>query len=81
LLEAITLKRLGLFSKPIIILNTNGYYEPLKQMLEKCVKEYFMMEKHLQMWTFVDQPEEVVPALQAAGDWDDGAIRFATYRE
>jgi uncharacterized protein (TIGR00730 family) len=81
LLEAITLKRLGLFSKPIVILNTNGYYDPLKQMLEKCVAEYFMMEKHLQMWTFVNEPEEVIPALQAGGDWDEGAIQFATYRE
>jgi uncharacterized protein (TIGR00730 family) len=80
LLEAITLKRLGLFSKPIVILNTNGYYEPLKQMLEKCVSEYFMMDKHLRMWTFVNEPEEVIPALQAAGDWDEGAIQFATYR-
>jgi uncharacterized protein (TIGR00730 family) len=80
LLEAITLKRLGLFSKPIVILNTNGYYDPLKQMLEKCVAEYFMMEKHLQMWTFVNEPEEVIPALQAGGDWDEGAIQFATYR-
>jgi hypothetical protein len=80
LLEAITLKRLGLFSKPIVILNTNGFYEPLKQMLEKCVQEFFMMEKHLEMWTFVNHPEEVVPALQSAGDWDQGAIQFATYR-
>jgi uncharacterized protein (TIGR00730 family) len=80
LLEAITLKRLGLFSKPIVILNTNGFYEPLKQMLEKCVQEYFMMEKHLEMWTFVNHPEEVVPALQSAGDWDQEAIQFATYR-
>lgn len=80
LLEAITLKRLGLFLKPIVILNTKGYYEPLKQMLEKCVSEYFMMEKHLQMWTFVNEPEEVIPALRAAGDWDEGAIHFASYR-
>ncbi|HEX5669483.1 MAG TPA: TIGR00730 family Rossman fold protein [Chitinophagaceae bacterium] len=79
LLETITLKRLGLFAKPIVILNTNGYYDPLKQMLEKCVAEYFMMEKHLQMWTFVNQPEEVVPALRTTGDWDEGAIRFASY--
>ena len=80
LLEAITLKRLGMFSKPIIILNTKGYYDPLKQMLEKCVREYFMMEKHLEMWTFVNEPEEVVPALHAAGDWGPGAIEFASYR-
>jgi uncharacterized protein (TIGR00730 family) len=80
LLEAITLKRLGLFSKPIVILNTNGFYEPLKQMLNKCVAEHFMMEKHLEMWTFVDNPEDVIPALNSAGEWDKDAINFATYR-
>jgi uncharacterized protein (TIGR00730 family) len=44
LMEAITLKRLGLFTKPIIILNTNNFYEPLKDMLNKCVSENFMHE-------------------------------------
>jgi len=80
LLEAITLKRLGLFNKSIVILNTNGYYEPLKQMLQKCVSEHFMMEKHLEMWTFVDTPEQVVPALDSAGEWGTDAIQFASYR-
>ncbi len=80
LLEAITLKRLGLFTKPIVILNTNGYYEPLKQMLEKCVQEQFMVDKHLEMWTFVSEPEEVIPALHSAPLWDGGAINFASPR-
>jgi hypothetical protein len=80
LLEAITLKRLGLFNKSIVILNTNGYYEPLKQMLQKCVSEHFMMQKHLEMWTFVDTPEQVVPALESAGEWGTDAIQFASYR-
>ena len=34
LLEAITLKRLGQFTKPIVILNTNGFYNPLENLLE-----------------------------------------------
>ncbi|MGD8406921.1 MAG: TIGR00730 family Rossman fold protein [Anaerolineales bacterium] len=77
LLEAITLKRLGLFTKPIVILNTNGYYEPLKAMLEKCVSENFMHPEHLKMWTFVDEPEDVLPALENAPDWSKEAIKFA----
>ena len=77
LLEAITLKRLGLFTKPIVILNTNGYYEPLKAMLEKCVSENFMHPEHLKMWTFVDEPEDVIPALENAPDWSKEAIKFA----
>lgn len=80
LLEAITLKRLGLFTKPIIILNTNGYYDYLKLMLEKCVSEHFMDERHLQMWTFVETPEQVVEAIRNAPQWDKDAINFATKR-
>lgn len=78
LLEAITLKRLGQFIKPIVILNTNGFYDPLRQMLEKCVSEHFMSEKHLQMWTFVNEPEAVIQGILAAAPWDTDAINFAT---
>ncbi|GAB2575226.1 LOG family protein [Spirosoma areae] len=78
LLEAITLKRLGQFTKPIIILNTNEFYDPLKQMLDRCITEKFMHEKHRQMWTFVDEPEEVITAIHNAEAWDEGAIKFAT---
>jgi uncharacterized protein (TIGR00730 family) len=77
LLEAITLKRLGLFTKPIVILNTNNYYEPLKDMLNKCVSENFMHEKHLKMWTFVNELEDVIHALINAPDWGEDAIEFA----
>ncbi len=78
LLEVITLKRLGLFTQPIIILNTDGYYEPLKMMLERCVEEKFMHPKHLDMWTFVDEPHQVIPAIKEAAEWDGGAINFAS---
>lgn len=80
LLEAITLKRLGLFTKPIIILNTNHFYEPLKAMLNKCVTENFMNKKHLDMWQFVDKPEEIISALKNAPAWSKDAIKFAACR-
>ncbi len=78
LLEAITLKRLGQFNKPIVILNTNGFYSPLQAMLEKCVWERFMEERHLQMWKMVAEPEEVLFALKNAKAWTPEAISFAT---
>jgi uncharacterized protein (TIGR00730 family) len=80
LLETITLKRLGQFTKPIVILNTKGYFNPLKQMLEKSVDENFMHKKHLDMWTFVDEPEEVIPALKKAQSWSKEALSFAINR-
>ncbi len=80
LLEAITLKRLGQFSKPIVILNTNGYYDPLRQMLERSVTENFMHEKHLELWQFVSFPHQVVPTLKGTNEWDEDAINFATHK-
>ena len=62
---------------PIVILNTNNYYDPLKLMLERCVSEKFMNEKHLDMWTFVDEPLEVWPALLNAKVWENYSINFA----
>ena len=77
LLEAITLKRLGLLTIPIVILNTGGYYSPLLEMFEKAIRENFMRDKHREMWTFVNEPEEVLPAIRNAVAWDKNAIRFA----
>ncbi|WP_052593801.1 TIGR00730 family Rossman fold protein [Aureispira sp. CCB-QB1] len=80
LLEAITLKKLGLFTKPIIILNTNGYYDPLKEMLERCAEERFMSQEHMKMWSFVDQPEDVIPTIRSTKEWSKNAIKFAAVR-
>lgn len=77
LLEAITLKRLGQFTKPIIILNTNGYYDPLKMMLDRCVSENFLRPIHAEMWAFVQEPEEVITAINQSMQWDKNAISFA----
>jgi uncharacterized protein (TIGR00730 family) len=80
LLEAITLKKLGLFTKPIIILNTNHFYDLLIQLLEKFISENFIHERHRHMWTFVDEPEEVLDAIRNAVKWDKDAIHFANNR-
>lgn len=69
LLEAITLKRLGIYNNPIVILNTEGYYNPLIDMLERSIGEKFLQEKHREMWAFVNEPEEVIPALRNAKPW------------
>lgn len=69
LLEAITLKRLGLFLGPIILVNTRGYFQPLLQMLARAVDEHFMDVRHSAMWQVVARPEEVPEALERAPAW------------
>jgi len=77
LLEAISLKRLGLYLGPIVILNTCGFFDPLLQLLERCITERFMDPRHRQMWTVVNEPPEVLPAIRQSPPWPSHAQQFA----
>jgi predicted Rossmann-fold nucleotide-binding protein len=77
LLEAISLKRLGIFLGPIVLVNTRGFFEPLLGLLEAAVAERFMDERHLAMWQVVKEPEQVPAALAEAPAWSEEARRFA----
>jgi uncharacterized protein (TIGR00730 family) len=78
LLEAITLKRLGVYLGPIVIVNTRNFFAPLLALFDAVVRERFMDVRHLSMWQVVDAPEQVLPALERAPPWDASARRFAT---
>jgi uncharacterized protein (TIGR00730 family) len=77
LLEVITLKQLGQFLCPIIILNTDGYFNPLISMFQKMRAENFMREMHLAIWKAVDLPSEVIPAILNFPSWDSGKAAMA----
>lgn len=77
LLEALTLKRLGLYVHPIILVNTRNFFQPLIQLLRHTVEERFMDERHLEMWQLVNEPEEVPEALARAPQWSAEARTFA----
>ncbi|HJM08366.1 MAG: TIGR00730 family Rossman fold protein [SAR324 cluster bacterium] len=70
LLEALTWKRLALYTNPIALLNTRSYYDAFQRMMEQAADERFMNQQHLQMWTLVDRPQELIPALKDAPEWD-----------
>lgn len=77
LFEAITWKRLGLITAPIVVVNSGGYFDPILTALNRAVDERFMNEKHREMWTVVDRVEDVLPAIASAPKWDDNARSFA----
>lgn len=60
LLEVITWKQLGLYKGPVIILNTNGYFDPLIEMLNRAIDEQFMHPGHASIWAVANTPEEAV---------------------
>jgi uncharacterized protein (TIGR00730 family) len=77
LVEVITWKQLGLYHKPIVILNTNGYYAPLLHMLERMADEKFMRPMHTQLWTVADTPFEAVRHIVEAQPWPSDYGKFA----
>lgn len=77
LLEAITLKRLGLYLNPIVLINTRRFFDPLLEVLRRAVEEHFMDTRHLSMWQVVDSPDEIPQALANAPGWSAEARSFA----
>jgi len=80
LFEAITLKRLGLYFNTIVLLNTRGFYAPLQAFLTQVIGERFMNPEHAAMWSLVNSPEEVLPAIRATPRWDEHARDYAVVR-
>jgi hypothetical protein len=80
LLEALTLKRLGLFLGPIVVVNTDGYYDPLLAQLRAAIDGRFMDERHDDMWNVVPDPEGVLPAIVESPQWKAGNRDFAVAR-
>jgi len=78
LLEAITLKRLGLYLGSIVLVNTRGFFDPLLELLSSAISERFMDVRHQDMWQVVAEPEDVPAALRSAPPWTADARNFST---
>uniref|UniRef100_UPI00257611D0 LOG family protein n=2 Tax=Bacteroides TaxID=816 RepID=UPI00257611D0 len=77
LLEIITWKQLGLYLNPIIVLNVNGFFDPLLEMFEKAIEENFMRQQHRDIWKVARTPEEAVELLYETPVWDVSIRKFA----
>lgn len=77
LLEVITWKQLGLYLKPIVILNIRGYYDPLLEQLQRGIDEHFMGARHAEIWRVATTPEEAVDLVLSTPLWDASVRKFA----
>lgn len=66
LMEAITARQLGLIKVPIVLVNVCGFFDPLIAMLERAVKEKFMRNEHLSLWSVVTDASQVLSAIENA---------------
>lgn len=78
LLECLTWKQLGLHHNPVVILNTDGYYDKLLACIDLMVEEQMMRPIHKDMFVVVKEPEEVLSAIENAPAWDPSTRRLAS---
>ena len=77
LLECLTWKQLGLHNNPVVILNTDGYYDRLLSCIDLMIEEQMMRPIHKDMYVVVSTPEEVLPAILSGPEWDPSTRRLA----
>jgi uncharacterized protein (TIGR00730 family) len=78
LMEIITWKQLGLFLKPIIILNIDGFYDPLLCMFQKAIDTHFMRPEHGAIWQVAQTPEEAIDMLYNIPHWNKDIQKIAS---
>ena len=77
LMELITWKQLGIYLKPIVLLNTNGYFDALLNTLRQAITQNFMRPVHADIWRVAPTPEEALKMALETPLWDTSIRRFA----
>ncbi|QZE12949.1 TIGR00730 family Rossman fold protein [Halosquirtibacter laminarini] len=64
LLEVLTLKQLGVIKQPIVILNTDHYYDSLLSQFQKAVNEGISKEVYLNLFYETDSIDKAIDFLE-----------------
>lgn len=73
-LEVLTWVQLGIHDKPVGVLNVDGYFDALADLLRHAVREGFMRREYFDLLLFADAPDELLDRLVA---WRPPTIRRA----
>ncbi|MEM9682006.1 MAG: TIGR00730 family Rossman fold protein [Pseudomonadota bacterium] len=63
--EIVTWRQVALHDKPIVVADLDGYWRPLRTMLEQIVDNHYMHGNIDTLLTFVESVDEILPALAA----------------
>jgi len=66
LFEALTWRQLGLHEKPIVVLNTGGYWTPLKALIDHVIDQGFADPSLAGFLGWAETPDQVMDQLRTA---------------
>ena len=64
LLETITWHQLGIHSKPIGLLNVEGYFDPLVAMIDHCIAQGFIRPSYADLLVVSPDPVDLLERMQ-----------------
>jgi len=71
LFEMLTWAQLGLHNKPIGILNTKGYYDALKEMIDHMLSEGLLKPENESLLIMSSNQEELIEMMEKHGGGDE----------
>ncbi len=74
--EILTLKQLSRHSKAIVIYNVNNYFDNLLALMERAIKDEFVMEECLDLYTVYSTPQEVLDYIEGYKAVDLNIMNF-----
>ena len=64
-LEALTLKQLGYHTKPVVVLDLDGYFDPLWTQIQRGIDEGFIKSEFLDLWYPAPDVDALLRYLEA----------------
>lgn len=62
--EILTWRQLGLHDKPILLVNINGYWDPLMSMIDRLMSDGFARAEHRSCFSTVERVEDLTDILR-----------------
>jgi uncharacterized protein (TIGR00730 family) len=66
LLDVVTLRQLGYHAKPIVVVNLDGFWDPLVALVDRVIEQKFAEPSARTLYRMVASVDEVLPALGVA---------------
>ena len=77
LTEAMTLKQLGVYRGPIVILNSKGFYNKFIEFIDHMAEKRFFRPEHKSMFLLAETAEEAVNMAVQNASWIDNPRSLA----
>jgi uncharacterized protein (TIGR00730 family) len=75
--QVLTMKRLGHYINPVIVVNKNGFYDHWIAFMEFTVSESFLGRDHLKMFTVIPDSSQLYRAISDSHLWSGEDINKA----